>query len=499
MPTRSESPSSATPSWARPTPTPGATSAPSTPTRPPVRQQVLVGRDEPARQGGRRPATAGPRRPPTGARSSSATTSTSSTSAPPATSTPRSRSPRSRPASTCWSRSRWPTRSPRPRRWSPRRRPPRERGVRSMVGFNYRRVPALALARELIADGRIGDGPAGAGGVPPGLAGRRRGADDLAAAQGDRRLRGARRPGLARRRPGAVPARRAGHRRPAGTCAPSSPSAPATTGPSRSPSTTPPGRRSSTAVGRGRQRRGQPDGHRPQERPDHRGLRQPRVALLRPRAAQRAARARRPGDGTSGAAAGAGHRGRPPLRRRLVAARPRARLGPHLHLAGRRLPRPRSATGTAPVAVVRRRARGAAGAGRDRGECGSARVPRSTYRRTSEGTDGQALHALHRPVGRPHPRGGGRAGRRLGLRRAGDRRLRRAPRRLAVGRAGYVEGRLEILRAARARAAGRSATTSPARRSATTRSTSGTRRSSATQVWGDGDPGGRARSGPPRR
>lgn len=32
----------------------------------------------------------------------------------------------------------------------------RERGVRSMIGFNYRRVPALALARELIAEGRLG-------------------------------------------------------------------------------------------------------------------------------------------------------------------------------------------------------------------------------------------------------------------------------------------------------------------------------------------------------
>jgi predicted dehydrogenase len=31
-----------------------------------------------------------------------------------------------------------------------------ERGVLSMVGFNYRRVPALALARRLVADGRIG-------------------------------------------------------------------------------------------------------------------------------------------------------------------------------------------------------------------------------------------------------------------------------------------------------------------------------------------------------
>jgi predicted dehydrogenase len=30
-------------------------------------------------------------------------------------------------------------------------------GVRSMVGFNYRRVPALALARRIVADGRIGE------------------------------------------------------------------------------------------------------------------------------------------------------------------------------------------------------------------------------------------------------------------------------------------------------------------------------------------------------
>lgn len=33
----------------------------------------------------------------------------------------------------------------------------REAGVQSMVGFNYRRVPALALARRHIADGRIGE------------------------------------------------------------------------------------------------------------------------------------------------------------------------------------------------------------------------------------------------------------------------------------------------------------------------------------------------------
>ena len=32
----------------------------------------------------------------------------------------------------------------------------RTRGVESMIGFNYRRVPALALAKELIAEGRLG-------------------------------------------------------------------------------------------------------------------------------------------------------------------------------------------------------------------------------------------------------------------------------------------------------------------------------------------------------
>ncbi|MDR6986463.1 putative dehydrogenase [Paenarthrobacter nitroguajacolicus] len=32
----------------------------------------------------------------------------------------------------------------------------RAKGVQSMIGFNYRRVPALALARELIAEGRLG-------------------------------------------------------------------------------------------------------------------------------------------------------------------------------------------------------------------------------------------------------------------------------------------------------------------------------------------------------
>jgi predicted dehydrogenase len=33
----------------------------------------------------------------------------------------------------------------------------RSNGVRSMVGFTYRRVPAIGLARKLVADGRVGD------------------------------------------------------------------------------------------------------------------------------------------------------------------------------------------------------------------------------------------------------------------------------------------------------------------------------------------------------
>ena len=78
------------------------------------------------------------------------------------------------------------------------------RGVRSMVGFNYRRVPALALARELIAEGRIGAvRQVRAAYLQDWLA------DDAAPMtwrlrKETRRLRRARRPRLARRRPGAA-------------------------------------------------------------------------------------------------------------------------------------------------------------------------------------------------------------------------------------------------------------------------------------------------------
>ena len=87
----------------------------------------------------------------------------------------------------------------------------RRAASRSMVGFNYRRVPALALARELIAEGRIGtvrqvraaylqDWLADA--AAP-MTWRLRQETAGSGALGDL--------GLARGRPGALPARRAGH------------------------------------------------------------------------------------------------------------------------------------------------------------------------------------------------------------------------------------------------------------------------------------------------
>ena len=45
-------------------------------------------------------------------------------------------------------------------------------GARAMVGFNYRRVPALALARRLVAEGRIGTSAPRPRRLPAGLAGR---------------------------------------------------------------------------------------------------------------------------------------------------------------------------------------------------------------------------------------------------------------------------------------------------------------------------------------
>ena len=56
------------------------------------------------------------------------------------------------------------------------------RGVRAMVGFTYRRVPAIALARQLVAGGPHRRDPPRPRAVPPGLDRRPRGAAVVAAA-----------------------------------------------------------------------------------------------------------------------------------------------------------------------------------------------------------------------------------------------------------------------------------------------------------------------------
>ena len=90
----------------------------------------------------------------------------------------------------------------------------------------------------------------GQGGLPPGLARRRRRPDDVADAQGDRRVGRARRPRLARGRPGAVPARRRTWCRCPAAPRRSSADARGPTGSRTSRSTTPPGRRCARRVGR---------------------------------------------------------------------------------------------------------------------------------------------------------------------------------------------------------------------------------------------------------
>ena len=66
---------------------------------------------------------------------------------------------------------------------------PRPHGVRSMVGFTYRRVPAIALARAAGRRGPDRRHPPRARAVPPGLDRRPGGAAVVAAGQGAGRLR----------------------------------------------------------------------------------------------------------------------------------------------------------------------------------------------------------------------------------------------------------------------------------------------------------------------
>ena len=133
------------------------------------------------------------------------------------TPTPRSPSPRSRRASTCSARSRSPTPWPRPRRWRPRR--PAAAGERRAIDgrlhlsarAGHRAGPPARRRRSARAD------LPRAGAVPAGLDRRSRGAVVVAAAEGQGRLRCARRHRGPHRRPDAVHHRRP-HRLGVGRC-----------------------------------------------------------------------------------------------------------------------------------------------------------------------------------------------------------------------------------------------------------------------------------------
>ena len=119
--------------------------------------QVLVGRHADAAQAARGPAGLAARWRPTGGGRSSATTSTWSTSAPPATPTPRS------PCAALAAGKHVLVEKPmantvaEAETMAAAAEEAAARGVLSMVGFTYRRVPAVELARQLVAEGRIGE------------------------------------------------------------------------------------------------------------------------------------------------------------------------------------------------------------------------------------------------------------------------------------------------------------------------------------------------------
>ena len=289
------------------------------------------------------------------------------------------------------------------------------RGVRSMVGFNYRRVPALSLARQLVAAGKIGEvrhvraqylqdwivdpqfplvwrlqkDKAGSGALGD------IGAHIVDAAQfvaGDV-LTGVtaltetfvkERPlpeassGLSADRWGDHRAGHGGRRRPVHR----------------------PVRR-----GRARVVRGDPVRDRAQEHDPAGAQRQPRQHRLRLRGDERAAGARRVG-GRVGGRVHPGHRHRAdaPVHRGVVAAGPPDRLRAHVHARGRR-PHPRHRRRPRPVAVVRRRAAGAARAGRRRGvgrptgRAGTTSTPDRARDPRRDGGDGTARRGTRGPGG----------------------------------------------------------------------------------------------------
>ena len=201
------------------------------------------------------------------------------------------------------------------------------------------------------------DRPARPRRLPAGLARRRRLPHDLAAPQGNRRLRRARRHRLARDRPGPV------------SCwATTSPRSPAGSTPSWTAAPALARRRPGGRHGRrrrlghavprlrGHRLRGSlPGGHRPEELPQAGNLRRQGHHPVRPGKPERT---RLPGRHRprprTGLPPDPGQRTRAPLPGRLVAAGPHHRLGTHLHARDPRLPRRHRRRNRA-VAVVRRR------------------------------------------------------------------------------------------------------------------------------------------------
>ena len=117
------------------------------------RMKVICGRRREERQGSRRIASGGTRPRPTGATSSTGRTSTSSTSARRATATRRSRLPRPKRARWSSARSRSRTRC---REAQQMLAAVQKAGVIHMICHNYRRAPAVMLARQLIDEGKLG-------------------------------------------------------------------------------------------------------------------------------------------------------------------------------------------------------------------------------------------------------------------------------------------------------------------------------------------------------
>ncbi|CAG7654300.1 hypothetical protein SBRY_60431 [Actinacidiphila bryophytorum] len=326
-------------------------------------------------------------------------------------------------------------------------------GLQLPQGAGARAGPAAGGA------GQAGQDPPGAGAVSAGLAGGPGVPAGLAAAQGPGGLGGARRPGRAQHRRGAVPDRAADllGGRGAGDVRDRAPAArqlqrPVGHGEHRARRGH--GGRRGALHGAFRRRRdrgvrGDAVRHRAQERDADRDQRLGGLAGLRRRVDERTGLPRPLGGLLDRRfPAHPGDRADPPVPGRLVAARPPDRLRAHLHPPGAGL-RHGGRGGYGPAPVVRRRPAGAEGARGRRVQCGGARrahpgagrarqalthrpapVPPDTARPLlQEDAHGTTRHAVHRPVRRPALHRGVPAGLAVGLRRPGDRLLGRPLRR----------------------------------------------------------------------